>query len=318
MPRQQTFGTLPTAVELAHYSLERQHPLMRAWVDDATLLAAFTKQHEEVDVLLATDLAIAAARAERFAPEQPAESMLNHWVPAGDDLHAMLSMRFEGLDPTKPFVDATPLSRSLRAADLPALAAVALEAYGMHHPRYLRLWSAEPSIRGTRPDRRFLAAPISELRPRDVPAGLALTRAEGVDHYDEAQQAYDAVNAAHPQHTQHAALQDRDDLQEAADAGLLFDVTVNGEWAGYVSTTLDSADTAGLPTYVVQELILTPAHRGHGYGPHLSTLLAASLPDQSRLLTGTIHAANTGARTAALKAGRQDIGGWLQLPLPQP
>jgi GNAT superfamily N-acetyltransferase len=306
---------IPTAGELAQYTLERQHPLLRSWVDDDSLLAAFTKQHEEVDVLLATDHAIAAARVERFAPGQPVESMLNHWVPAGDDLHAMLSMRYEGLDPTKPFVDATPLSRSLRTTDLPALAAVALEAYGVHHPRYLRLWSAEPRIRGTHPDRRFLAAPISELQPRDVPPGLALSRAVSVDHYDEAQRAYDAVDADHPQHSQQAALQDRDDLQEAADAGMLFDVTVNGDWAGYISATLDSANATGLPTYVVQEIILTPEYRGHGYGSHLSNLLAASLPDQTRLLTGTIHAANTGARTAALTAGRHDIGGWLQLPL---
>ncbi len=306
---------IPTAGELAQYTLERQHPLLRSWVDDTTLLAAFTKQHEEVDVLLATDLAIATARVERFAPGRPAESMLNQWVPAGDDLHAMVSMRYEGLDPTKPFVDATPLSRSLRTTDLPALAAVALETYGIHHPRYLRLWSAEPRIRGTHPDRRFLAAPIRDLQPRDVPPGLALIPAAGVDHYDDAQRAYAAVDADHPLHTQQAALQDRDDLQEAADAGMLFDVTVDGNWAGYVSATLDSADTAGLPTYVVQEIILTPEYRGRGYGSHLSNLLAASLPDQTRLLTGTIHAANTGARTAALEAGRHDIGGWLQLPL---
>ncbi|WP_206752089.1 hypothetical protein [Kribbella steppae] len=110
----------------------------------------------------------------------------------------MLSMRFEGLDPTKPFVDATPMSRSPRTTDLPALATAALKAYGIHHPRYLRLWSAEPRIRGTHPDRRFLAAPVSELQPRDVPPELALTRAASVDHYDEAQRAYDAVDAAHP------------------------------------------------------------------------------------------------------------------------
>ncbi|WP_433162656.1 GNAT family N-acetyltransferase [Kribbella sp. CA-247076] len=305
---------IPAAAELAVYTLERQHRLLRTWVDDATLLAAFTKQHDEVDVLLATDLAIATARAERFAPGRPAESMLNRWLPAGD-LHAMFSMRFEGLDPTKPFVDATPMTRSPRTEDLTALAATALDAYGIHRPRYLRLWSAEPRIRGTHPDRRFLSAPISELQPHDVPAGLALRPAAKVDHYDEAQTAYDAMDADHPAHAGQAALQDRDDLQEAADVGLLFDVTVDGEWAGYVSATLDSGDTAGLPTYVVQELILTPAHRGHGYGPHLTALLAQALPDKTRLLTGTIHAANTGARSAALKAGRHDIGGWVQLPL---
>ena len=69
--------------------------------------------------------------------------------------------------------------------------------------------------------------------------------------------------------------------------------------------------------YVVLELILAEHHRGYGYGRHLSTLLARALPDPSRILIGTIHATNTGARTAALQAGRHDIGGWLQLPLGQ-
>ena len=73
--------------------------------------------------------------------------------------------------------------------------------------------------------------------------------------------------------------------------------------------------TANVSRHTSSRSILTPAHRGHGYGPHLSALLAQALPDRTRLLTGTIHAANTGARRAALTAGRQDIGGCIQLPL---
>jgi GNAT superfamily N-acetyltransferase len=308
---------IPTPEELARYTLDRQHPVTRTWVDDKTRLAVLAREHAAVDVLFATDLDIAAGRAERFAPGQPAESMLNRWVHVGGDLHAMLSMRFEGLDVSKPFVDATPMSRSPQTSDLPALAAVAREVYGMHRPRYVRVWSAEPTIRGAEPDRRFLAAPISQLRPHDVPPDLALVRATGVDHYDEAQRAYDAVDADHPHHVEEAALQDRDDLQEAADEGLLFDVTVHGEWAGYAAAVVKPEDSLGLPAYVVLEIVLTAEHRGHGYGPHLSTLLAQALPDPTRILIGTIHATNKAARTAALTAGRHDIGGWLQIPLAQ-
>ncbi|MEU8222702.1 GNAT family N-acetyltransferase [Kribbella sp. NPDC048915] len=95
----------------------------------------------------------------------------------------------------------------------------------------------------------------------------------------------------------------------------MFDVTVDDEWAGYVAAVIKPDDALGLPAYVVRELVLTPEHRGHGYGRYLSTLLAQSLPDPTRILIGTIHATNTAARTAALTAGRHDIGGWLQLPL---
>ena len=71
-----------------------------------------------------------------------------------------------------------------------------------------------------------------ELQPHDVPPGLVLVPAKTVEHYDEARRAYDAVDAEHPHHADEASLQDRDDLEEAAAEGLLFDVTVNGEWAG--------------------------------------------------------------------------------------
>ena len=308
---------IPSAEELARWTLERQHPLTRAWVDDARRLAILAEEHAALDILLAEDLDIAAQRAHRLAPGKPAESMLNRWVAVSNDLHAMFSMRFENLDPARPFVDATPMSRSPEPPDLPALVAAAQEYYGIHHPMYVRLWSAAPDVDGTVPDRRFLAAPIRELRPQDVPPGLALRPAKSVDHYDEARRAYAAVDADHPDHAEQAILQDHDDLQDAADEGLLFDVTVYDEWAGYAAAVIKPDDALGLPAYVVRELVLAPEHRGHGYGPHLSTLLAQALPDPTRILVGTIHQANRSARTAALTAGRHDIGGWLQLPLGQ-
>jgi GNAT superfamily N-acetyltransferase len=306
---------IPRAEELARYTLERQHPLTRTWVDDARRLAILTEEHAALDILLAEDLEIAAQRAQRLTPGKPAESMLNRWVAVGNDLRVMFGLRFENLDPAKPFVDATPMTRSPEPRDLPGLAAAAQEHYGIHRPRYVRLWSAEPGVEGTVPDRRFLAAPISELQPSGVPPGLALRPAKAVDHYEEALRAYADVDADHPHHREEATLQDLDDLQESADDGLLYDVTVHGEWAGYAAAIIKPDDALGLPAYVVRELVLAKRHRGHGYGRHLSALLAQALPDPTRILIGTIHSANHSARTAALQAGRHDVGGWLQLPL---
>jgi GNAT superfamily N-acetyltransferase len=306
---------IPSAEELARYTLERQHPLSRTWVDDALRLEILTEAHAALDILLAEDVGIATQRVATQAPGTPVESMLNHWVAVSNDLHAMLSMRFEGMNLARPFVDATPMTRSPEPSDLTALAAAARDYYGVHNPLYLRLWSADEGVAGTQPDRRFLAAPISELEPHDVPPGLALTRAKSVDHFEDAQRAYAAVDAEHPHHTEEASLQDADDLQESADDGLLFDITVHGEWAGYAAGVIKPDDALGLPAYVVREMVLAPAHRGKGYGRHLSTLLAAALPDPTRILIGTIHTTNQGARTAALHSGRHDIGGWLTLPL---
>lgn len=306
---------IPAAEELARWTLERQHPVTRAWVDDTRRLAILTEEHAALDILLAEDLDIAVQRTARLAPGKPAESMLNHWVAIGNDLQVMFSMRFENLNLARPFVDATPMTRSPEPPDLPGIAAAAQEHYGIHNPLYVRLWTAGPGVDGTVPDRRFLAAPITDLQPHDVPPGLALRPAKTVDHYDDALSAYAAVDADHPHHAEEASLQDLDKLEESADDGLLYDVTVNGEWAGYAAATIKPEDALGLPAYVVRDLILAPEHRGHGYGRHLSALLAQALPDPTRILIGTIHNANHGARTAALQSGRQDIGGWLQLPL---
>lgn len=308
---------IPSGRELAEYTLARQHPLTRTWLDDAARLENLSAMHEGTDVVLAADPEIAAARIAKVAPGTPVRSMLNHWVQVGADQHAMFSMRFEGMDPSKPFVDASTLSRALEVRDLAGLAAAAVELYGVHKPPYLRLWSSEPvgAIAGTEPDRRFLAAPIEVLREREVPAGLALTPANDLRHYEEAQEAYDAVDRAHPRHVEQASMSSREVLQESADEGLLFNVEVDGVWAGYSAALDGGEDTLGLSAYIVQDVILAPGFRGRGLGASVSTLLARALSDQSRVLIGTIHANNKGALHAATHAGRVDVGGWLKHPL---
>jgi hypothetical protein len=313
-------AALPTTRELAGHFLTAQHPLTRRWVDDAVRLDLLTVNRAE-DTMLATDLEFAALRARRFAPRLPAETFLNRWTEVEGDLAAMMSMRYEGGDPRLPFVGATVTSRPLTAADLPALAKAAAQAYPELHPRYLRLWSARPAgwFAGTGPDRRFLAGPVATLRAgfeRTPPAELILTPATTLEHYEDAERAYADVDVNHPLHPTQATVAGREALAETLAAGMLFDIRVGADWAGYVAvTTTATGDTLGMPAYVVQELILAGRFRGRGLGPHLTTLLARALPDDSRILVGTIHADNRGAREAARRAGRADVGGWFQVPL---
>lgn len=310
---------VPDREHLAACFYEAQHPITYAWADRATRLRLLAAQRAD-DVMLATDLDVATLRAQRFAPTHAPEDLLNRWVEVGHGQHAMMSMRYEDGNVSKPFVDATVLSRPLEEGDLAGLAARSRDTFGGLDPRYLRLWSSAPArhFSGTGTDRRFLAAPLEVLRrdEAELPAELRLVRAESLAEYDEAVAAYQSLDAKHPDHADQAALQDREDLAASVEAGLLFDVTVDGVWAGY-SGALTDGETLGLPAYVVQEIILTEASRGHGYGPHLTTLLARALPADNDLTTllGTIHADNRGAIGAALKAGRVDVGGWLQLPL---
>ncbi|MPY65466.1 hypothetical protein F8S09_02005 [Deinococcus sp. SDU3-2] len=227
----------------------------------------------------------------------------------------MLSIRFEGLDWEKPFVDASVTTRPLMPDDLPALRKVALDIYGAFRPGRLRVWSAAEmgAFPDTRPDMRVLAAPLADLRGAELPDGLTLIPTRDTSHHAEAVAAYADVDAEHPGHVGQARMLSEDDLAAAIAAGTMFDVLWKGQWSGYAGTLPETL--LGLPAQVVQELLLAPHARGHGLGPHLSTLLARALPDDGRVLLGTIHGENRGAREAALRAGRRDIGGWTWVPL---
>lgn len=306
---------VPDTSALARLTLTQQHPVTLGWVTERVRLAELAHDHED-DVMLATDLRVARIRRDRFAPGRPVELLLNRWLPAADGLEVMLSMRYEGGNVSRPFVDASVLSRPVTRADFEPLAEAARSCFGELRPGYLRVWSAEAHdhFPGTGPDKRFLAAPLGELRPRPVPEGLRLRQATDLDHYADAAAAYAAVDARHPGHPRQAALQAREELAEDLAAGLLFDVLAGDRWIGYVAATARSR--LGLPGYSVNELILAASARGAGLGPALTTLLARALPGaDDEVVLGTIHLDNIGARRAALAAGRVDIGGWFQVRL---
>ncbi|PNY83146.1 hypothetical protein CVO96_16600 [Deinococcus koreensis] len=231
----------------------------------------------------------------------------------------MLSIRFEGGNPERPFVDASVTSRPLTFADLPALSEAARQTYAAFQVPRLRFWSPLP-MQGARsafvdasPDMRVLAAPLSDLRDREVPAGLSLRPTRDATHLPRAASAYAQIDTLHPAHVEQARLIDEDTLAEAIAAGTMFDVLWQGEWSGYAGTLPETQ--LGLPAQVVQELLLAPHARGQGLGTFLSTLLARHLPDDGRVLSGTIHAQNRGSLQAATRADRHDLGGWWFTPL---
>jgi len=297
-----------------------QSPRLDGWRAAAERLPLLAAEHQG-DLDLATSLEFAQMRYERFAiPGASVNDYYNRWQPAGGDLTALLSIRFEGGDRDKPFVDLSGTSRPWTETDLPALARATLEAFSLFRPRYLRLMSgaAVDVVPGLGRDRRFLAAPLAELAavPSAVPPELKLCPTTDDRHLAQAVAAYAALDAQHPAHAGQTGVIGAEDLAECVEAGLMYDVNVDGTWAGYAGVLPD--EKLGLEVYTVQELLLTPEFRGRGYGAHLTTLLARALvegAEPGRVLLGTIHVDNAGAYPAALRAGRYDVGGWVQLPL---
>ncbi len=298
---------LPTATDLARFSLAAQHLLTLEWCSESERLANLAEEHV-LDLQLATDLELAGKRAEFINVGPPAEAYLNRWVTVSPDLDAMLSIRFKGMDVSKPFVDISVTSRPVTLADLPALVEAAEREYGDFHAPRIRIWSAAETFSDLRPDQRVLAAPLAELGGGEVAPELSLKPTADISNYADAQAAYAAVDAAHPKHPGQAGLLSEEDLQDTIDAGTMFDVIWLGRWSGYAGTLAKTKN--GLPAQSVQEMLLAPHARGHGLGASLSTLLARHLPADGRVLSGTIHGENRGALAAARRAGRHGgLGG---------
>lgn len=308
-------GQVPDPAFLAQCLLAQQHPASLTWATPSARLAEFAREAVD-DVSMVTDLDFAAWRCDQFAPEHPAEVMLNRWVRVSDDLQAMLSMRYEGGDPLLPFVEVTMLTLGVESTrDLDALAAAAHAAYGVLAPRYVRLWSSHHAnhFPGTLPDKRFLAAPLSTLRLTSLPTGLTAHPTIDLTHYDQACLAYQAVDAMHPHHPGQSTIETRASLDDTRRRGSLFDVLIDGTWSGYIAAK--PGGRLGLPGFTIQELVLIESARGRSLGRYLSPLLAQMLPASDGVLVGTIHHDNTGALRAALDAGRIDIGGWFAIPI---
>ncbi|MDB5044435.1 MAG: hypothetical protein JWQ08_485 [Deinococcus sp.] len=293
--------TLPTASALARFSLAAQHPLSLSWCSETERLSNLADEHA-FDLQLATDLELAGERVQRMNISQPPQAFLNQWLSVLPDLEAMLSIRFEGGNSEKPFMDVSATSRPVLAADLPALSALAHHTYAVFNPQRLRFWSSAEvgAFAGTQPDMRVLAAPVRELQGCPTPPELSLRPTLDTSQLEAAREAYADVDRLHPAHPGQARILSEEDLQETIEAGTMFDVLRNGEWAGYVGVL--PKPKHGLNAYSVQELILSPTCRGGGYGAALTTLLAQALPEGDRVLLGTIHAQNRGARQAALRA----------------
>ncbi|CAM3213221.1 N-acetyltransferase domain-containing protein [Deinococcus saxicola] len=266
---------LPTAAELARFSLAAQHPRTLNWCPEPERLANLAEEHA-FDLQLATDLELAGKRADFINVGPPPEAYLNRWIGVAPDLDAMLSIRFKGMDVTKPFVDVSVTSRPVTVADLPALVEAAEREYqGFNAPR-IRIWSAAETFSDLRPDQRVLAAPLAELGGGEVAPELSLKPTADLSHYADAQAAYAAVDAAHPKHPGQAGLLSEEDLQDTIDAGTMFNVVWRGGWSGYAGTLAKAKN--GLPAQSVQEMLLPRTHAATVSGPPSPPCWPATCP----------------------------------------
>ncbi|MFC4455530.1 GNAT family N-acetyltransferase [Deinococcus sonorensis] len=238
---------------------------------------------------------------------------------------ALVGIRFRGMDLARPFVTAAATTRLPDEAGLTEAAALLRQEFEAFRPRHLRLFvpagvpidlSALPP--GSHWDHHLLAAPVTELRARPLPAFHARVQLQvppDMGFYPQYVQAYEALFAANPSHREFTHAEAEEDLEELRQEGLVFEVRVDGAWAGVVAACRSSEQ--GVSGFVVTEMFLDAAHRGQGLGPAVGRHLLDRLPAESGdTLFGTIHHDNLPARRSAERGGRTDVGAFLWVAMP--
>jgi GNAT superfamily N-acetyltransferase len=293
------------------------HPWLRARVPSDERRAALAEE-------LAFWLEVAAVDptfAEQFreaAPDrgQPATAYLHRWLPLASGGHVLAGVRYLGMDPDLPFVGIAGADRVLGPSDLDALRRLARERFAPFAPGFVLLETADAAGAwpGTRSEKRRVVGELGQLRRRPVPPGLRALAREDVGDYERYVELWESVRRVDPARRRWGRAGSREDLLSLAAEGLLLDVLVEGTWAGVVAA--EPAARWGVRGATVVELLLDPAFRGRGLGPHLSTLLAQALPlPDDQFLLGEVHTDNLPAYRAALASGRVDVGGEVVVPL---
>lgn len=188
-------------------------------------------------------------------------------------------------------------------------------------PRTIRFFHpAHASLRlpRTRIDQHFLAAPAREMADRRPAAGLSrvkLSSATSLAFYADYVEAYEQMYSLRPHLRNEVRIESQDSLGDCLAEGLLFEISVDGVWAGIVAArreTLACLDA----TYMI-EILLDRTARGQGLGPAVHQRLAihVAATDPSAVISGTIAPVNVPSLKTALRAGRIEIGAWHWLDL---
>lgn len=232
---------------------------------------------------------------------------------------AVTGIRFRGRDVAAPFVDVIATDVGPDAEGIAELAGV-LPHYEPFAPLCLRVHLpgdarsaalAGPFTAVT--DQLVVAGPVARMtghEPGPRSDAVELTRTTPDEAAERVAQIYEEARRTTPSLADWATPADADQLEDADDEGLLFDVVVDGRAAGVVASVRE--DAYGSTGFVVEEIALDAAHRGRGYGPAVLQHLARRLPaSASDVLWGHVHPDNAPSLRNALASGREVVSSFV-------
>ncbi len=305
------------------WAVDQVHPQLKTWYSQAQLESNLSDQLER-DLDWLENLGEGFERNMPVAGATPA--MYNHRVLEVAGMQVMLGIRFRGGDITIPFVD---LVRSSQAITIPAqveaICDLVRQEFAVFKPLMVRFYQPahlefQIDVPGSSGDKRVLAAPLRTMLEHPKPEGLErviLRRANDLEFYERYAETYAAIYQERPWLPHEAEPESLEDMQEHLEIAQIFEVFIDGQWAG-ITGAEHCSDGFALRGFVVLEMLLAKFARGQGLGAAVQYRLAEALQASSApedVLYGTIGSNNPPMLKTAARVGRVDLGGWIWVNL---
>jgi L-amino acid N-acyltransferase YncA len=309
------------------WAVDQVHPYLRTWYSPAQLESNLSDQLER-------DLDWTQNLGEGFERNMPVPGatpeMYNHRVLEVAGMQVMLGIRFRGGDISIPFVDLVRSSQAITsAAQVMAICDLVRREFAIFKPLMVRFYQPshlefqfEPDdgVSGSSGDKRVLAAPLKTMLKQPKPAGLErviLRRAETLGFYPQYAETYTAAYQERLWLPHESNTHSLEDMQEYLETAQVFEIFVDGQWAG-ITGGEHHTDEFALQGFVVIEMLLAKVARGQGLGAAVQYRLAEALQASSQpedVLYGTIGSNNPPMLKTAARVGRVDLGGWIWVNL---
>jgi GNAT superfamily N-acetyltransferase len=312
---------MPIKSDWLAWAVDQVHPQLKTWYSQSQLESNLSDQLER-------DLDWTENLGEGFSEGMPVPgatpAMYNHRVLEVAGMQVMLGIRFRGGDINIPFVDLVRSSHAITQVQVEAICDLVRQEFAVFKPLMVRFYQPahlgfQFDLPGSSGDKRVLAAPLTLMLEQPKPAGLervTLRRAHGLGFYERYAETYATIYKERPWLPHEAEPESLEDMREHLETGHVFEVLVDGQWAG-ITGAEHRSDEFGLQGFVVLEMLLAQFARGQGLGAAVQYRLAESLQVSSvpiDVLYGTIGNNPPMLKTAA-RVGRVDIGGWIWVKL---
>ena len=294
-------------------------PSVRSWVGDEVLLDSLGGDLSRT-IELRMESSEWVQKYIRGCPSDGAVAEDYHMreLQLPGDLSILAGIHFCGSLNLFPFVGIYAQSREIPQEELRSVAEYLMGEFALFKPASVQFWTLgravdfEGAVRvKITDDIRFVIGNLAEMMASDGPSeSLTLKKLVGLGCYQSYCETYKEFFIDHPQWRGLLEVESRESLEECAEHGGLFQVLIDGEFAGLIAAKPDRY--RGVPGWLMIDEILTKANRGRGLAASMQRKFLEQLDqEKSSLVMGTIMADNQASYRTALRNSRVDAGGWI-------